>query len=79
MGKYYISDFIYHIDLVLKRNDEIQSIRVIMVYKYDADSNTLPMCSFLVFLQSELTRYDVNGLRYEANLAKLMFERSVRV
>ena len=63
MGKYYFSDFIYHIDLVLKRNV----------------SNILPICIFLIFLQSEFTRYDVNGLQYEANLAKLMFERSVRV
>ena len=64
MGKYYFSDIIYHIDLVLKRN---------------AVSNILPICIFLIFLQSEFTRYDVNGLQYEANLAKLMFERSVRV
>ena len=63
MGKYYFSDFIYHIDFVLKRNV----------------SNILPICIFLIFLQSEFTRYDVNGLQYEANLAKLMFERSVRV
>ena len=63
MGKYYFSDIIYHIDFVLKRNV----------------SNILPICIFLIFLQSEFTRYDVNGLQYEANLAKLMFERSVRV
>ena len=65
MGKYYFSDIIYHIDFVL--------------YEYDAVSNILPICIFLIFLQSEFTRYDVNGLQYEANLAKLMFERSVRV
>ena len=53
--------------------------RVFVLYEYEAVSNTLPICIILIFLQSEFTRYAVNGLRYEANLTKLMFERSVRV